>query len=76
MLIPSLRGRLFVGLTVFIIGTGFAAGYLALRWAFEEAIELQVSFLLQVGSLIAKISLTNDPAEEVSTEWRGSSSTN
>lgn len=63
MLISSLRGRLFVGLTVFIVGTGLAAGYLAYRWAFEEAIELQDAILLQVGSLASKDRLTDLPSE-------------
>ena len=54
MLIASLRGRLFVGLTVFTIGTALIAGYMAFRWAFDEAIELQDATLLQVGSLVAK----------------------
>ena len=62
MLISSLRGRLFVGLTVFIVGTGLAAGYLAFRWAFEEAIELQDAILLQVGALAAKNRLTDLPS--------------
>lgn len=63
MLISSLRSRLFVGLTIFIVGTGLAAGYLAFRWAFEEAIELQDAILLQVGSLAAKIRLADLPSE-------------
>ncbi len=63
MLISSLRGRLFAGLTVFIVGTGLAAGYLAFRWAFEEAIELQDAILLQVGSLASKNHLTDLPSE-------------
>ncbi|HCX20210.1 MAG TPA: histidine kinase, partial [Afipia sp.] len=63
MLISSLRGRLFVGLTVFIVGTALAAGYLAFRWAFEEAIELQDAILLQVGSLASKNRLTDLPSE-------------
>ncbi|HAP48991.1 MAG TPA: histidine kinase [Afipia sp.] len=63
MLISSLRGRLFAGLTVFVVGTGVAAGYLAFRWAFEEAIELQDAILLQVGSLASKSHLTDLPAE-------------
>lgn len=53
MLIASLRGRLFAGLAVFIVGTALVAGYLAFRWAFDEAIELQDAILLQVGSLVA-----------------------
>ncbi|RTM14561.1 MAG: histidine kinase [Bradyrhizobiaceae bacterium] len=63
MLISSLRGRLFVGLTLFIVGTGLAAGYLAYRWAFEEAIELQDAILLQVGSFASKDRLTDLPSE-------------
>ena len=63
MLISSLRGRLFVGLTGFIVGTGLAAGYLAYRWAFEEAIELQDAILLQVGALASKDHLTDLPSE-------------
>lgn len=54
MLISSLRGRLFTGLTIFIVGMALAAGYLAYRWAFDEAIELQDAILLQVGSLAAR----------------------
>ena len=63
VLISSLRGRLFVGLTVFIVGTGLAAGYLAYRWAFEEAIELQDAILMQVGSLASTNRLTDLPSE-------------
>ncbi|WP_441277223.1 ATP-binding protein [Tardiphaga sp. 172_B4_N1_3] len=63
MLMSSLRGRLFAGLTVFIVGTGLAAGYLAFRWAFNEAIELQDSVLLQVASLAAKSRLTDQPVD-------------
>lgn len=64
MLIPSLRGRLFAGLAIFIVGTALTAGYLAYRWAFSEAIELQDAILLQVGSLAAKNHLsTTLPSE-------------
>ena len=58
MMISSLRGRLFTGLAIFIVGMALAAGYLAYRWAFDEAIELQDASLLQVGSLAAKNHLT------------------
>lgn len=54
MMITSLRGRLFTGLTIFTVGMALVAGYLAYRWAFDEAIELQDAILLQVGSLAAK----------------------
>lgn len=64
MLISSLRGRLFTGLTIFIVGMALAAGYLAYRWAFDEAIELQDAILLQVGSLAARNHLsTTLPSE-------------
>lgn len=63
-MISSLRGRLFTGLTLFIVGMALAAGYLAYRWAFDEAIELQDAILLQVGSLAARNHLsTKLPSE-------------
>jgi len=63
-MISSLRGRLFTGLTVVIVGMALAAGYFAYRWAFDEAIELQDAILLQVGSLAAKNHLsTTLPSE-------------
>jgi two-component system, OmpR family, sensor kinase len=37
----SLRARLFAGLALLAVATGLAAGGLAFRWAFQEAIELQ-----------------------------------
>jgi two-component system OmpR family sensor kinase len=50
-MIRSLRGRLFVGLTAIIILTGAIGGFLAHSWAFNEAIELQDSILIQIASL-------------------------
>ena len=38
-MIPSLRGRLFVGLTAMVALTCAAAGLFAFRYAFDEAIE-------------------------------------
>lgn len=46
----SLRGRLFVGLTAIILLTGAVGGLLAYRWAYSEAIEMQDSVLIQIGS--------------------------
>lgn len=46
----SLRARLFVGLTVTIVVAGLGAGALAYNWAFDEAIELQDSILIQIGA--------------------------
>lgn len=64
MMIASLRGRLFTGLTIFTVGLAVAAGYLAYRWAFDEAIELQDAILLQVGSLAERNHLsTKLPSE-------------
>lgn len=64
MLINSLRGRLFIGLTIFTVGMALVAGYLAYRWAVEEAIELQDAILLQVGSLAANNHLSAGVASE------------
>ena len=50
-MIRSLRGRLFVGLTAIIMLTGAIGGMFAYRWAFDEAIELQDSILIQLASL-------------------------
>jgi two-component system OmpR family sensor kinase len=49
----SLRGRLFVGLAVFILATGSVAGAVTFRWAYAEALEAQDAVLLQVGALVA-----------------------
>jgi two-component system OmpR family sensor kinase len=51
----SLRGRLFVSLTVTIIIAGLGAGALAYSWAFDEAIELQDSILIQIGAVAGTI---------------------
>ena len=50
-MIRSLRGRLFIGLTVIILVTGAIGGMFAYNWAFGEAIELQDSILIQLASL-------------------------
>jgi two-component system OmpR family sensor kinase len=55
LVIRSLRGRLFVGLTITIIITGLGAGALAYHWAFDEAIELQDSILVQIGAVAGAI---------------------
>ncbi len=51
----SLRGRLFVSLTITIIVAGLCAGVLAYKWAFDEAIELQDSILVQIGAVAGAI---------------------
>jgi two-component system, OmpR family, sensor kinase len=53
-MIRSLRGRLFVGMTAIIILTGAIGSFFAYQWAFEEAIEVQDSVLMQLASLAAK----------------------
>lgn len=47
----SLRARLFLSLAAVIIATGVGAGGLAYQWAFDEAIELQDSILIQIGAV-------------------------
>ena len=48
----SLRARLFVGLTAVILLAGCLGGVLTYLWAFDEAIEMQDSTLIQIGSLL------------------------
>jgi two-component system OmpR family sensor kinase len=60
----SLRGRLFIGLAVFVLMTGVAAGVVTFVWAFDEAIELQDAILLQVGALAAGNRLHMDPGAQ------------
>jgi two-component system OmpR family sensor kinase len=50
-MIGSLRGRLFLGLTAMIVLAGGIGGIFAYRWAFDEAIEIQDSALIQIASL-------------------------
>jgi two-component system OmpR family sensor kinase len=49
-MIQSLRGRLFIGLTSIVILTGGTGATLAYLWAYDEAIEIQDSVLIQVGA--------------------------
>jgi two-component system OmpR family sensor kinase len=51
IMVKSLRGRLFVGLTTIIILTGAIGGVLVYNWALDEARELQDSVLIQLASL-------------------------
>ena len=57
-MIKSLRGRLFAGLTVIILLTGIIGGLFAHHWAFDEAIEMQDSVLIQIAGLVQTGSLT------------------
>ncbi len=57
-MIRSLRGRLFAGLTAIILLTGIVGGLFAHHWAFNEAIEMQDSVLIQIAGLVQSGSLT------------------
>lgn len=57
-MIRSLRGRLFAGLTAIILLTGLVGGLFAHHWAFNEAIEMQDSVLIQIAGLVQAGSLS------------------
>lgn len=57
-MIRSLRGRLFAGLTAIILLTGIAGGLFAHHWAFDEAIEMRDSVLIQIAALVQSANLT------------------
>jgi two-component system OmpR family sensor kinase len=56
----SLRGRLFIGLTLLIVSTGLGAGLVGFRWAFDEAIETQDTILSQIGAIALNTRLPSD----------------
>ncbi len=56
----SLRARLFIGLTAVILLAGCVGGVFAYVWAFDEAIEMQDSVLIQLGSLLQNGSVKSD----------------
>lgn len=56
----SLRARLFVGLTAVILLAGCIGGAFTYLWAFDEAIEMQDSTLIQIGSLLQNGSVRSD----------------
>src|SRR5882762_2718499 len=56
----SLRARLFVGLTAVILLAGCIGGAFTYLWAFDEAIEMQDSVLIQIGSLLQNGSVKSD----------------
>jgi two-component system, OmpR family, sensor kinase len=56
----SLRARLFVGLTAVILLAGCIGGVFTYIWAFDEAIEMQDSILIQIGSLMQNGSVKSD----------------
>jgi two-component system OmpR family sensor kinase len=51
--VASLRNRLLIGIGAFVLVTGLAAGGIAFKSSFDEAIELQDSMLVQIGALVA-----------------------
>lgn len=57
-MIRSLRSRLFAGLTAIILLTGLVGGLFAYHWAFDEAIEMQDSVLIQIAGLVQAGSLS------------------
>jgi two-component system, OmpR family, sensor kinase len=59
-MIYSLRGRLFIGLTLLMVSTGIGAGLVGFRWAFHEAIEAQDSILNQIGAIGLNTRLPSD----------------
>ncbi|MGY4474538.1 ATP-binding protein [Bradyrhizobium sp. USDA 3364] len=60
MMTKSLRARLFVGLTAVILLAGSIGGAFTYLWAFDEAIEMQDSILIQIGSLLQNGSVKSD----------------
>jgi two-component system OmpR family sensor kinase len=56
----SLRARLFVGLTAVILLAGCLGGVATYLWAFDEAIEMQDSTLIQIGSLLQNGGVKSD----------------
>jgi two-component system OmpR family sensor kinase len=72
-MIRSLRGRLFAGLTAMIVLTGAIAAIFAYKWAFDEAVEIQDSLLIELASLAGKGRLSSaeplHPIEEEAEVW-------
>src|SRR5882672_12861609 len=56
----SLRARLSVGFTAVILLAGCIGGAFTYLWAFDEAIEMQDSTLIQIGSLLRNGSVKSD----------------
>jgi len=57
-----LRARLFVGWTVVILLAGCLGGVATYLWAFDEAIEMQDSTLIQIGILLQNGAVKSDAA--------------
>jgi len=60
-MIRSLRGRLFIGLTTVIVVAGSIGAVFTYKWAFDEAIEIQDSALIEIASLAQNGALNASP---------------
>jgi two-component system OmpR family sensor kinase len=63
----SLRQNLFIGIVGAVVLTGGLAGYLVYNWAYDEAIEMQDSVLLQIAS----VARSHDQDVTTATELNG-----
>lgn len=60
-MIRSLRARLFIGLTVVIVLAGSISAIIAYKSAFDEAIEIQDSALIQIATIARSGNLNASP---------------
>lgn len=60
-MIRSLRARLSIGLTAMIVLAGAIGAVFAYKWAFDEAIEIQDSALIEIASLAQNGSFNATP---------------
>ncbi len=60
-MMKSLRGRLFIGLTAVIVVAGAIGAMFTYKWAFDEAIEIQDSALIEIASLAESGSFNASP---------------
>jgi len=64
-MIRSLRGRLYLGLSLVILLAAAVGAMITYAWAFDEAIEIQDSVLLQVASLAQGGSVGGTPVHGI-----------
>jgi two-component system, OmpR family, sensor kinase len=64
-MIRSLRGRLYLGLSLVILLAAAVGAMIAYTWAFDEAIEIQDSVLMQVASLAQSGSVGSAPVHGI-----------
>src|SRR5262249_10190474 len=65
VMIRSLRGRLYLGLSLVILLAAAVGAMIAYAWAFDEAIEIQDSVLMQVASLAQTGSVGGAPVHGI-----------